>query len=183
MEKSTDKATISMVAQAERQGISVVWDRFERQLPQCGFGESGLCCRNCMQGPCRIDPFGEGPQVGVCGAGPDTMVARGLARAVAAGTASHGGHAKHIAHTLLKSAAGEAPDYPIRDEAKLRAVAARIGVESGSQSVNEIAAAVAQKALEAGLKLLSHIMLCPPELTVRSPKSCTEPLMVWTRNP
>jgi carbon-monoxide dehydrogenase catalytic subunit len=147
MEKSTDKATISMVAQAEKQGISVVWDRFERQLPQCGFGESGLCCRHCMQGPCRIDPFGEGPQEGVCGAGPDTMVARGLARAVAAGTASHGGHAKHIAHTLLKSATGEAPDYPIKDEAKLRAVASRVGVENGSQSINEIAAAVAKKAL------------------------------------
>jgi carbon-monoxide dehydrogenase catalytic subunit len=147
MEKSTDKAIISMVAQAEKQGISVVWDRFERQLPQCGFGESGLCCRHCMQGPCRIDPFGEGPQEGVCGASPDTMVARGLARAVAAGTASHGGHAKHIAHTLLKSATGEAPDYPIKDEAKLRAVASRIGVENGSQSINEIAAAVAKKAL------------------------------------
>ncbi len=148
MEKSTDKATMSMVAQAEKQGIPVVWDRFESQLPQCGFGESGLCCRHCMQGPCRIDPFGEGPQEGVCGAGPDTMVARGLARAVAAGTASHGGHAKHIAHTLLKSAAGEAPDYPIKDEAKLRAVASRIGVGNDSQSINEIAAAVAQKALE-----------------------------------
>jgi carbon-monoxide dehydrogenase catalytic subunit len=76
------------------------------------------------------------------------MVARGLARAVAAGTASHGGHAKHIAHTLLKSATGEAPDYPIKDEAKLHAVASRIGVGNGSQSINEIAAAVARKALE-----------------------------------
>ena len=137
-----------MIAQAEKQGIPVVWDRFESQLPQCGFGESGLCCRHCLQGPCRIDPFGEGPQQGVCGANCDTMVARGLARAVAAGTASHGGHAKHIAHTLLKSAVGDAPDYPINDEAKLRAVAARIGVDNGSQSINELAAAVAKKALE-----------------------------------
>jgi len=148
MEKSTDKATLSMIAQAEKQGIPVVWDRFEAQLPQCGFGESGLCCRHCLQGPCRIDPFGEGPQQGVCGANCDTMVARGLARAIAAGTASHGGHAKHIAHTLLKSAVGDAPDYPIKDEVKLRAVAARIGVDNGSQSINELAAAVAKKALE-----------------------------------
>lgn len=137
-----------MIAQAEKQGIPVVWDRFEGQLPQCGFGESGLCCRHCLQGPCRIDPFGEGPRQGVCGANCDTMVARGLARAVAAGTASHGGHAKHIAHTLLKSAVGDAPDYPIKDEVKLRAVAARIGVDNGSQSINELAAAVAKKALE-----------------------------------
>ena len=148
MEKSTDKATLSMVAQAEKQGIAVVWDRFDRQLPQCGFGESGLCCRNCLQGPCRIDPFGEGPQQGVCGASADTMVARGLARAVAAGTASHGGHAKHIAHTLLKSARGEVLDYPIRDEGKLRAVAERIGLDNGAASVGEMAAAIAKKALE-----------------------------------
>ena len=76
----------------------------------------------------------------------DVMVARWVARAVAAGTASHGGHAKHLAHTLLKSANGEAPDYPIKDEAKLRAVAARIGVNGGD--VKTLARNVALKALE-----------------------------------
>jgi carbon-monoxide dehydrogenase catalytic subunit len=74
------------------------------------------------------------------------MVARWIARAVAAGTASHGGHAKHLAHTLLKSANGEAPDYPIKDEAKLKAVAARMGV-TGS-STKELARNLALKALE-----------------------------------
>lgn len=148
MENSTDKATMSMVSRAGREEISLVWDRYERQKPQCGFGESGLCCRHCLQGPCRIDPFGEGPQQGVCGATADTMVARGLARAVAAGTASHGGHAKHMAHTLLMSAEGKAPDYPIRDEAKLRAVAERVGIETGSRKTTDIAADLARKALE-----------------------------------
>lgn len=148
MEKSIDRATLQVVNDAENLGIPLVWDRYEGQLPQCGFGESGLCCRNCLQGPCRIDPFGEGAQVGVCGAGPDTMVARGLARAIAAGTSSHGGHAKHMAHTLLKSAEGKAPDYPIRDEAKLRAVAERIGIASDGRSTAEVAADVARKALE-----------------------------------
>lgn len=66
---------------------------------------------------------------------------------MAAGTASHGGHAKHLAHTLLKSASGQAPDYPLKDEAKLRTVAARIGIENGAKSTNELAAAVAHKAL------------------------------------
>jgi len=91
-------------------------------------------------------PFGEGPQTGVCGANADVMVARWVARAVAAGTASHGGHAKHLAHTLLKSANGQASDYPIKDEAKLRAVAARIGVTGGD--VKTLARNVALKALE-----------------------------------
>jgi carbon-monoxide dehydrogenase catalytic subunit len=148
MEKSIDKATIGMASEARKREIPVVWDRLEKQQPQCGFGETGLCCRHCMQGPCRIDPFGDGPGEGVCGATADTMVARGLGRAVAAGTASHGGHAKHMAHTLLMSAEGKAPDYPIRDEDKLRAVAARVGIETGKRSTNEIAADLARKALE-----------------------------------
>lgn len=148
MKKSIDQATLQMIDYAEKESIPLIWDRFEKQQPQCGFGELGLCCRHCMQGPCRIDPFGEGPRVGVCGATGDTMVARGLARAVAAGAASHSGHAKHLVHTLLKSVTGKAPDYPIKDEAKLKAVAERIGVEVGSRGINEIAADVARKALE-----------------------------------
>ncbi len=147
MEKSIDSGTLFALKAADTQGIKTVWDRYEAQKPQCGFGETGLCCRNCMQGPCRIDPFGEGPQTGVCGANADVMVARWVARAVAAGTASHGGHAKHLAHTLLKSANGEAPDYPIKDEAKLRAVAARIGVTNVGD-VKTLARNVAMKALE-----------------------------------
>jgi len=147
MKKSVDKATLQMIDQAGDQGVELIWDRYEKQLPQCGFGELGLCCRHCLQGPCRIDPLGNGPTVGVCGATADTMVARGLGRAIAAGTASHAGHAKHMAHTLLKAARGEAPDYPIRDEGKLMAVAARIGIATDSRSVNDIAADVANLAL------------------------------------
>ncbi|MEW6418340.1 MAG: anaerobic carbon-monoxide dehydrogenase catalytic subunit [Nitrospirota bacterium] len=147
MERSTDSATLSAIRKAEKAGIKTVWDRYEAQLPQCGFGETGLCCRNCMQGPCRIDPFGEGPQLGICGADAGIMVSRWISRAVAAGTAAHGSHAKHIAHTLLKSAMDEAPDYPIKDEAKLKAVATRIGVNVGDRNVREIALDVVKKAL------------------------------------
>jgi carbon-monoxide dehydrogenase catalytic subunit len=146
MEKSIDKATLSVLKEAEKSGIKTAWDRYQAQQPQCGFGETGLCCRTCMQGPCRIDPFGEGPQAGVCGANADVMVARWVSRAVAGGAAAHGGHAKHMAHTLLKSANGQAADYPIKDEAKLRAVAARIGVNGGD--VKTLARNVAMKALE-----------------------------------
>ena len=148
MEKSTDKATLLAIGNAAKSGIETVWDRYAAQLPQCGFGQTGLCCRHCLQGPCRISPFEDGPKTGVCGANADVMVSRGISRAVAAGTASHGGHAKHMAHTLLKSAQGKAPDYPIKDEAKLKAVAGRIGVSTEGRSINEIAMDVARKALE-----------------------------------
>ncbi|NOZ68236.1 MAG: anaerobic carbon-monoxide dehydrogenase catalytic subunit [Deferribacteres bacterium] len=146
--KSTDSATLSAIGEARKAGIETVWDRYQAQVPQCGFGETGLCCRHCLQGPCRIDPFGEGARTGVCGADADVMVARGLSRAIAAGAASHGGHAKHLAHTLLKSAKGEAGDYPLKDEAKLRAVAGRIGIKTEGREAREIAVDVAEKALQ-----------------------------------
>jgi carbon-monoxide dehydrogenase catalytic subunit len=115
--------------------------------PQCGFGDTGLCCRHCLQGPCRIDPFGDGPSVGICGATADVMVARGLDRAIAAGTAAHSGHAKHLAHTLKKMALGQANDYRIADAGKLKAVAARLGIETAGRSEQEIAFDLANTAM------------------------------------
>ncbi|MGB5932144.1 MAG: anaerobic carbon-monoxide dehydrogenase catalytic subunit, partial [Anaerolineae bacterium] len=147
MEKSICPASSEMLVRAEREEITTVWDRYQAQLPQCGFGELGTCCRNCLQGPCRIDPFEEGPQEGVCGATADTIVARNLGRAIAAGTAAHSGHAKHLAHTLLKASQGKAPDYPIKDEGKLKAVATRIGIRTEGVETEEIASAVAESAL------------------------------------
>ncbi len=145
--RSIDAANQAMLVEAEKVGLEVAWDRYQAQLPLCGFGELGTCCRNCMQGPCRIDPFGEGAQAGACGATADTIVARNLDRAIAGGTAAHSGHAKHLAHTLLKAARGEAPDYGVKDEAKLMAVAARLGLDTKGQSINDVAEAVAEAAL------------------------------------
>lgn len=147
MEKTTDSASRAMLKVAERQDLSTIWDRFAVQTPQCGFGELGTCCRNCLQGPCRIDPFGEGATLGACGASADTIVARNLVRAIAAGTAAHSGHAKHLAHTLLKAATGRAPDYPIKDEVKLKAVAKRLGIVTEGKETAEIAREVAETAL------------------------------------
>lgn len=147
MVKSLCPASSEMLVRAEREEISTVWDRYQAQLPVCGFGELGTCCRNCLQGPCRIDPFGEGAQEGICGATADTIVARNLGRAIAAGTAAHSGHAKHLAHTLLKASQGKAPDYPIKDEEKLKAVATRIGIRTEGVEIEEIASAVAETAL------------------------------------
>jgi len=153
MREEFQKRTITedgqlMLRKADQEQLETVWDRFNAQAPHCGFGELGTCCRNCMQGPCRIDPFGEGATLGACGASADTIVARNLCRAIAAGTAAHSGHAKHLAHTLLKSAEGKAPDYPIRDEVKLKVVADRLGISTNDKSTEELAKAVARAALE-----------------------------------
>ncbi len=147
LQKTMDPAVQEMLLRAEQMGIETVWDRYQAQLPQCGFGELGPCCRFCLQGPCRVDPFGEGPQRGICGADANSIVARNLARAIAAGTAAHSGHAKHLAHTLLHWAEGKAPDYDVKDEAKLRAVASRLGIPLDGKDVRQLAREVAEAAL------------------------------------
>ncbi len=148
VQKSIDPATQTMLSRAEKEGIETAWDRFNKQEPQCGFGLLGLCCRNCNMGPCRIDPFGSGPNKGVCGADADTIVARNLLRAIAAGAASHSDHGRDIVETLLHAAEGKAPDYKIKDKEKLSALAVELNVPTEGRSENEIAADIARRALD-----------------------------------
>ena len=146
-EKSMDSAVRQMIKKAEEKNVPTVWDRYQLMRPQCGFGDNGLCCRHCLQGPCRIDPFGEGPQTGICGATADVMVARGLDRAIAAGTAAHSGHAKHLAHTMKKMALGQTDAYSIKASDKLMAVASRLNIEVEGRDEMQIALDVANAAL------------------------------------
>ncbi|RKX58756.1 MAG: carbon monoxide dehydrogenase, partial [Thermodesulfobacteriota bacterium] len=83
--RSLDITAQVLIKKALKEGIQTAWDRLELQQPQCGYGELGLCCTNCNLGPCRINPFGEEPQKGVCGATADTIVARNLLRMLATG--------------------------------------------------------------------------------------------------
>ena len=147
LRRTIDPAAQAMLSLAEKQGLETAWDRLEKQQPQCGFGELGLCCRHCNMGPCRIDPFGEGPSRGVCGATADTMVARGLLRAIAAGAAAHSDHARDVAHTLKLTAQGRAGGYEIKDEAKLRRLAAEYGIPEAGRSKEEVALDLAKAAL------------------------------------
>ena len=103
-------------------------ERYELQQPQCGFGLLGICCKNCSLGPCRIDPFGEGPQFGVCGADADTIAARNFLRMIAVGVSAHSDHGRAVAETLIKVAKGQAPGYQIKDEYKLIKLAQEFGI-------------------------------------------------------
>ena len=143
-EKSYDAASRQMIEKAKADGTEIVWDRYEAQQPQCGFGELGVCCRNCLQGPCRINPFGE-PSTGICGASADTIVARNLVRMTAGGAAAHVDHAFESVEMLQQTAAGTVP-YQIKDEAKLKAVAASLGIGSEGKETNALAKEVADVA-------------------------------------
>ncbi|PIU50010.1 MAG: carbon-monoxide dehydrogenase catalytic subunit [Desulfobacterales bacterium CG07_land_8_20_14_0_80_52_14] len=137
--RSIDPSVHKMLERAGELGLETAWDRYEAQLPQCGFGELGVCCRHCNMGPCRISPFdGEGPKAGVCGATADIIVARGLIRMIAAGAASHSDHGRDIAHTLLLTAEGKSGGYQIKDEAKLKALAAEYGIKTEGRKATEI---------------------------------------------
>ncbi len=120
--------TLALKEKARQEGLETIWDRFQAQQPQCGFCDLGLSCRICVMGPCRLDPFGDGPQRGVCGADADIMVARNLARMVAAGAASHSDHGRDLVETLYAVAEGKAPGYRITDPEKLARLAAEFGV-------------------------------------------------------
>ncbi len=148
-----DKLSICKDAQltlrkAHEDGVETVWDRFKKQEPQCGYCELGVSCRICVMGPCRIDPFGEGPQYGVCGADADIMVARNLARMIAAGAASHSDHGRDLVEVLHKIGEGTAPGYTIRDVDKLKRVAAEYGIDPAGLSNEAIAKQLAEAMME-----------------------------------
>ena len=139
---------LKLFEKAHQDNMETVWHRHEAQQPQCGFCDMGLSCRVCNMGPCRVDPFGEGPQAGVCGADADIIVARNLCRMIAAGAASHSDHGRDLVEVLERVATGTAPGYKIRDEAKLKTVAGEYGVATEDRDALAIAGDLAQAMME-----------------------------------
>ena len=145
--KSIDPAAIEMLAHAESCGIGTAFSRASEMKP-CPIGEVGACCRICSMGPCRLVGKDAETKTGICGADLPTVAARHFARQVAGGVAAHSDHGRDMALTLLAVATGEAHDFVIRDEQKLMCVAGYLGIPIDGRAVAEIAADVAEKALE-----------------------------------
>lgn len=145
-QRSIDPAAQQMLIRADELGLGTAFTRAE-QMAACPIGvgsSSGICCKNCFMGPCRLVKEG---QVGVCGATMETVAARNMARAVAAGSAAHSDHGRDVAFTLLATAEGKAQGYQIRDEVKLEAVARKFGIPTANRTKEEIAKDVANKAI------------------------------------
>jgi carbon-monoxide dehydrogenase catalytic subunit len=142
---SIDPAACGILDWAATAGIQTSFSRAADFKPcTIGNGQAGICCKNCYMGPCRITKDG---QVGICGATAETIAARNLARAVAAGAAAHSDHGRDLAFTLHAVATGEAQGYEVRDEAKLYAVAAKHGISTKGRTVKEITLDVANRAI------------------------------------
>lgn len=144
IEQTPDPAVREMLLRMQDMGIETVFDRFDKQQPQCPFGIAGTCCKNCYMGPCKITK--KCPR-GVCGADADLIVARNMLRAVAAGAAAHGARGRVSMLALKKVGEGKL-DLPIDGEDKIRAVCKNYGIDTEGKTLNQLAVEVADILLD-----------------------------------
>ena len=134
-QRVSDPASVSLLAKAEKEGITTVFSRMDTQENQCTFGRNGVCCRICHMGPCRITA--RSPR-GVCGADADTIVARNFLREAAGGAAAHSDHGRHLVLLLKKVATGKGGGYVIKDEAALLRSAKLYGIATADKTIAAI---------------------------------------------
>ncbi|MFA7467902.1 MAG: anaerobic carbon-monoxide dehydrogenase catalytic subunit [Desulfotomaculaceae bacterium] len=148
IKRSVDPAVLEMLDVAKEKGVITAFDRVLAQQPQCQFGYKGICCRFCMMGPCRIKAD-EGPASrGICGANAWTIVARSVGLMILTGCASHAQHGNHISHVMHMIADGHAPDYSLKDPAKLQRICNKMGIETKDKDDKTLAKELAELALD-----------------------------------
>lgn len=131
---SAHKSTNEMYDYTKEMGVDTIFDRWEAQQPQCGYGMQGICCQLCSHGPCRITAKASR---GICGATADTIVARNLLRLTIHGTAAYTHHLEEIIKTLKATAQGKTP-FKIGDVNKLMEISKVVGLDT-NKSANELA--------------------------------------------
>ncbi|MDR1911181.1 MAG: carbon monoxide dehydrogenase [Helicobacteraceae bacterium] len=143
-EETPDLATREMLRFFADKGIETLFDRFDRQKPQCTFGIGGSCCKICIMGPCKIT---EKSPRGVCGANADLIVARNLLRMIAAGVSAHGARGREC--MLALKAVGEGRlNMPIEGAQKLKSCAKTLGIATDDRDLNAIASDLADLLIE-----------------------------------
>lgn len=130
--------------------------RMVSQQNKCGFGLSGVCCKLCSNGPCRLSPAR--PR-GVCGADADTIVMRNFLRSVAAGSGCYIHVVENAARHLKKMAQrGE----ELKGKDSLEALCRMLAIEGATQQEKAIRAADAvlddlHKPVEEKMELIEKI--------------------------
>ncbi len=143
--RTIDPAALAVIDKNTGNGqVETAYERYVKMQPQCNFGRTGVCCRICLQGPCRIT---KKASKGVCGAHGYTIVARNLIRAIAGGCGAHADHSRHMLYALMEVLEGKAPDYSVEDPDKLRRVASNLGMEIEGKDDHELLEAVLQQAI------------------------------------
>jgi hypothetical protein len=80
--KTTEPMARTYLLQAQKEGLELSWNHWETMQPQDGFGILGLTCHECLQGPCRLNPFRPEETATICGYNKDDLVYNGLLRRV-----------------------------------------------------------------------------------------------------
>lgn len=132
------EATIQMLEKAAKDGVETAFTRAAEMKP-CPIGADSACCKHCFMGPCRLNSKDPYAKTGICGATIDTIAARNFARMVASGAAAHTDHGMSMLDVFREVVNGRIKDYQIKDETKLRNVAASIGIEVEGREVMDIA--------------------------------------------
>ncbi|HWJ03560.1 MAG TPA: hypothetical protein VNU93_07740 [Verrucomicrobiae bacterium] len=78
--KTVDSTARSYFLKAKDEGVNLSWNNYEDSLPQDGFNLIGLSCFDCLQGPCRLNPFGQNEARTICGLGKKDLVLNHLVR-------------------------------------------------------------------------------------------------------
>ena len=118
--KSAVPQATEIILSVHERGEGLLWERYEEQLPLCAFTNNGLNCRKCLNGPCRINPFGDEPSHGVCGADRDQIVMENLFHTTMEGVLE-------TARSLSSTGAGKSseeipditPDLPVETQRRL----------------------------------------------------------------
>ncbi|GLI35725.1 anaerobic carbon-monoxide dehydrogenase catalytic subunit [Desulforhabdus amnigena] len=132
------EATIQMLEKAAKDGVETAFTRAAEMKP-CPIGADSACCKHCFMGPCRLNSKDPYAKTGICGATIDTIAARNFARMVASGAAAHTDHGMSMLDVFREVVNGRIKDYQIKDETKLRNVAASIGIEVEGRETMDIA--------------------------------------------
>ncbi|MBW1647560.1 MAG: anaerobic carbon-monoxide dehydrogenase catalytic subunit [Deltaproteobacteria bacterium] len=157
-----DPASQQMIRRAQELKIDTCFDRAVKMKP-CNIGATGICCKNCGMGPCRLTlpkDYDEATDIqtrkGICGASANTVAARNFIRMIAGGAAAHSDHGRCVAEVFLSAARKETDAYQIKDTRKLLEIAPALDVATtvevdGKQvdrDIDEIALEVGEKAIE-----------------------------------
>ncbi len=107
-------------------------ERMERQKNYCRFGEQGICCTLCPDGPCRIR---RRAPLGRCGIDADGIAARNLLRLVINGGSAYTHDFKYTLKTLKAMSEGKSP-FSVKDKEKLKWFMEEIGIEFDEGDIN-----------------------------------------------
>jgi carbon-monoxide dehydrogenase catalytic subunit len=114
--KTADGVIDHFLKEAAEKEIPLVWDRYEGSLPQCGFCETGLNCRDCLQGPCISHPFKDQNKVGICGKDKEILGAHSFVRLVVQGVM---GYLDQVADFAKGIEAGKGSPKPKQETMKV----------------------------------------------------------------